>query len=36
MTREKCKGEDENGNLITEIEDMIEREKDVRKWILEN
>ena len=35
-TREKCKGEDAQGELITEVEEMTEREKEVRRWILDN
>ncbi|KAM5571887.1 hypothetical protein ABKV19_012123 [Rosa sericea] len=35
-TREKCKGEDSKGEFITEVEEMTEREKEVRRWILDN
>ncbi|XP_040374679.1 uncharacterized protein LOC121052846 [Rosa chinensis] len=35
-TREKCKGEDSKGELVTEVEEMTPREKEVRRWILDN
>ena len=36
VTREKCKGEDDKGNLIIVEEAMTEEEKQTRNWILQN